>query len=239
MFIVSFKTSKKKIAVVLAAVLLVFVGCLFIFTGTKDENYAVSAMGKYRLEAADNAARISFLKQFGWSVNEEPVEITEVIIPSTFNETYEKYNEIQKEQGLDLSRYCGERCKRWTYEVTNYPQATEGVRANLLIKDDKVIGGDISTIALDGFMHGFVNPAQNPTAKAEESSSQSAASALESAAPLQETSSQAAEASSGSEEAVSSGSDGEKTQAEADGTVSSTERETLAPDPAMPNAPTD
>ena len=236
MFVVSFKTSKKKIAIIAAAVILVLVGCVLIFTGGREETFAVSAMGKYRLEAADNTARIGFLKQFGWKVNEEPVEITEIIIPATFNETYEKYNDIQKEQGLDLSRYCGERCKRWTYEVTNYPNAGEGVRANLIIKDDKVIGGDISTIELDGFMHGFVNPADDPAAgKKGENSSQESSSEEPSSMP--EASSGAGE--SGAQGDVSSEAGNAPASSSGDETVSSTERETLAPDPDMPNAPTD
>ena len=57
---------------------------------------------------------------------------------------------------MDLSKLKGKKVKRWTYEVTNYPKQTEGVRANLLVLDGKVVGGDIcSNDAANGFMHGF------------------------------------------------------------------------------------
>ena len=56
---------------------------------------------KYSLKAETNDERIGFLQQFGWTVNAEPIEISEVTIPRTFNEVYEKYNEIQKQQGMD------------------------------------------------------------------------------------------------------------------------------------------
>lgn len=118
----------------------------------------VSKLGKYNLSASDNAERMSFLSQFGWQVKEEPLEICEIVLPAQFNETYHNYNEIQKQQGLDLSRYAGKTCKRWTYEITNYPDQPEGVHANLLIIDGRVIGGDISSTQLNGFMHGFINP---------------------------------------------------------------------------------
>lgn len=219
MFVLSLKTSKKKLLIFAVVILAAILGCFLLFGRGGDESYAVSAMGKYSLAASDASSRMAFLAQFGWTANEEPVEICEVIIPAEFNETYQSYNELQKEQGLDLSKYAGRTCKRWTYEITNYPGQTEGVRANLLILDGKVIGGDISSTKLDGFMHGFVSPGAQPQA------GESTASVLESAPAPSGT----AEASSASTESV----------APTFAVESSTERETLAPDPNMPEAPVD
>ena len=58
---------------------------------------------------------------------------------------------------MDLSRYMGKRVKRWTYEITNYPNLTDSTRvyADLLIYDGRVIGGSIGTREADGFMQGF------------------------------------------------------------------------------------
>ena len=86
------------------------------------EQWAIAADLKYSLTAGDSDQRIAFLKQFGWDVEEEPVEVTEVVIPETFNSVYEQYNEIQKQQGLDLSKFGGVTCKKWVYQVTNYPK---------------------------------------------------------------------------------------------------------------------
>lgn len=208
MFVVSMKTSKKKIVLFAGIVVMVVAGCLLLFGIKGDESNAVSAMGKYNISASDNAQRLSFLSQFGWEVKEEPLEICEIVLPSEFNDTYQKYNEIQKQQGLDLGRYAGKSCKRWTYEVVNYPDKPQGVRANLLIMDGKVIGGDVASTELDGFMHGFVKPEALSNAT-ESSQSQLASSAQP------EASSQTFPVES------------------------STERETLAPDPNMPEAPVD
>ncbi|MBR2893486.1 MAG: DUF4830 domain-containing protein, partial [Clostridia bacterium] len=47
----------------------------------------------------------------------------------------------------------------WSYEIKNYPgyENTDGViRGNILVYDGIVIGGDICSIELDGFMAGFM-----------------------------------------------------------------------------------
>ena len=92
--------------------------------------------------------------------DEEPVEVCEVIIPAEFDETYTKYNEIQKGQGFDLSAYAGMRVKRWTYSVKNYTgyENQNCIRINMLVYEGLVIGGDVCSIELNGFMHGFSMP---------------------------------------------------------------------------------
>ena len=157
MFVLSIKPNHKKIIGIAALVLALVVG-VFVWSSSRDGGeWSVTASGKkYTLKASTNEERIAFLQQFGWTVNPEPLEITEVTIPSVFNEVYERYNELQKSQGLDLSRYAGKICKQWVYEVTNYPAQDTTVRATLLVLDGRVIGGDLSSPALDGFMSGFV-----------------------------------------------------------------------------------
>ena len=46
--------------------------------------------------------------------------LTEITIPEEFDKIFMGYNEIQKRQGLDLSRYKNKSVMRYTYEVTNY-----------------------------------------------------------------------------------------------------------------------
>jgi len=113
------------------------------------------SVNKSSLGVKSNEERINFLSQFGWEVNPEPLEIVEVHIPETFNSTYENYNTIQKKQGLDLSKYKGKSCNRFTYQVLNHKDSPKGTRANILVYKNKVIGGDICSVELDGFMHGF------------------------------------------------------------------------------------
>ena len=86
-------------------------------------------------------AQVRFLQSYGWEVNEQPCEMVQVVIPESFGDVYENYNEIQKQQGFDLSRFRGKQVSRCSYEVLNY--------------------GDICSIyAENGFMHGFSLPEQ-------------------------------------------------------------------------------
>lgn len=101
-----------------------------------------------------NEDRVGFLSQFGWEVEGDAVVAEEVSIPSEFDSVFISYNDLQKRQGLDLSRYKRKNVEHYRYVVTNY--GGEGtVYANLLIYRGKVIGGDISSAAMNGFVQGF------------------------------------------------------------------------------------
>lgn len=102
-----------------------------------------------------NQDRVEFLSQFGWSVNATPVETAEVTIPEEFDKIFTGYNEIQKRQGLDLSRYKKKTVMRYTYEVTNYEGEQGKVYANVIVYRNRVIGGDVCSADVNGFIHGF------------------------------------------------------------------------------------
>ena len=48
--------------------------------------------------------------------------------------------------------------KRYTYEITNYPSGETGVLVSLLLFRSAVVGGEVYTTSLDGFMHGLAMP---------------------------------------------------------------------------------
>lgn len=105
--------------------------------------------------------RQEFLKVLGWEVDSEPYEVADVLIPKKFDEVYARYNAIQKGQGLDLEKYRGKRCKRYAYLVHNHPSGEKTVRINLLVYGGKIVGGDVCSLGLDGFMHGLIVPVEN------------------------------------------------------------------------------
>lgn len=157
MFVVSLNSEKlKKIAVVCLALIFTVIGGVVYVSIT--EVAPVSKIGGYTMKASTAEERTAFFAQFGWEINEEPAEVKEVIIPEEFDETYTEYNKLQLSQGLDLEPFKGVRVKYWSYEILNYPQngsSNTKVMGNILIYDGIVVGGDVSSTELDGFMHGF------------------------------------------------------------------------------------
>jgi len=156
MFIVSIKTTKKKL---FAAAGLLALCLAVVIISPVASRQASADMGR-NYSASNSQERIAFLSQYGWEVNEEPTEVVEIIIPNEFSTVYENYNQLQLEEGFNLKDYCGKRVKRWTYQVINYPsyENTDLIFANLLIYDGKVVGGDICNVQIDGFMHCFTPP---------------------------------------------------------------------------------
>ena len=159
MFVLSVKKKQIKRILVLAAVIAAAAVLLIaIYSGDGTEAVPGGAQGIcYRAETQQE--RMQFIEQFGWLAEEDPAEISEVFLPEEFDEVYQNYNEIQKnENGLDLYKYRGKRVKRWSYCITNYPgyeNSRDTVRINLLVYSGLVIGGDVCSTQLDGFMHGF------------------------------------------------------------------------------------
>ena len=155
MFVVSVSSlGLKKVFGVLFA--LVSVSLVVVFFVNSQEKIAVKRVSLHSAETADD--RLAFISELGWIVDEEPIEIRQIAIPQEFDEVYDNYNEIQLSQGYDLTEYAGRSAKRWTYVIRNYPDVSadeDYIRINLLVCDGKIIGGDVCSIRLDGFMHGF------------------------------------------------------------------------------------
>ena len=106
--------------------------------------------------ADTDAGRIDFLEKQGWSVKREVVEEATFTLPEEFDRGRPGYNEIQKTQGLDLSRYRKKKVTRYTYEVTNYPNYEGTVYANLIVYRGRIIAADLSSADPLGFVTGVI-----------------------------------------------------------------------------------
>ncbi len=153
MFVYSVKSGQIKVGILMAFVLMTVIS-LFILS---KESQQTSSMNELSFNADSHEERMGFISQFGWEVEEDPIEIKEIIIPAEFSDTYVAYNDIQKKQGFDLTAFAEKRVKCWTYIVKNYEgyENQDCIHANILVYDGKVIGGDICSVRIDGFMHGF------------------------------------------------------------------------------------
>lgn len=155
MFVISLKSRLFKRVALCCVVLFSVAVLVVLFRCGSGESSASTRQVNSSIDDSD--AVLSFVTSLGWEVVETPDEIREVIIPPEFDEVYTNYNKIQLEQNYDLSKYAGERVKKWTYTIKNYPafEGEEFIKINVLVFDGKVIGGDVCSVKIDGFMHGF------------------------------------------------------------------------------------
>ena len=137
--------SKKTKALLLVIVLGLIAGAVALLAGTRNDPAAPE------IRLSTNEDRVAYLQSLGWTVEAEPVETLQFLLPDTLEDPYLTYNELQKEQGFDLSACCGKQVSRYTYTVTNYPGRTEGVQANLYVCEEAPVAGDILCPGADGF----------------------------------------------------------------------------------------
>lgn len=156
MMVMTAKVDMKKIAWILAAVVAGIIGLILLFGGDDAEVTSAPAV-------SSNDARVQFLKDFGWDVTSSPTESSQVRIPEETTEVFDRYNQVQKSQGYDLSNYAGKNVMRYVYKINNYPGATDPVYATVLVHKNQVIGGDVTNTAANGKVQGFKMP-QNSTA---------------------------------------------------------------------------
>lgn len=159
MFIFTARLNRKRLAAGAAALILLCGAALAVGTTDSDASINAAAPSTAPSKVKTNEDRIAYLESYGWQVRPEPVSVEELLIPETFDETYEEYLALQQSQGFDLTELCGKRVKRCTYEITNYPTGETGVQISLLIYKNKVVGGEVLSPQLNGFLHGLEMPA--------------------------------------------------------------------------------
>ena len=151
MLVMTAKVDKKKIAIILVAAIALIAGLFMLFGGSNDTPTAAT-------NVSNNDARVAFLKSFGWDVTNSPVESSQVRIPSETSEVFDRYNELQKSQGYDLSAFAGKTVMRFVYKINNFPNATEPVYATLLVYKNQIIGGDVTDTSAKGKVYSFKMP---------------------------------------------------------------------------------
>lgn len=152
MFIVTAKFSRRRVLAAVAVLLLVL-ALTVLPRACRKADEAPS------IPAETNEQRVAYLVSLGWKVNEQPIETLSVTLGDTLEEPYESYNALQLEQGFDLTRCCGKTLSRYTYVVTNYPDASLPCQADLYVCDGVVAAGDIVCTGENGFMAPLAFPA--------------------------------------------------------------------------------
>ncbi len=150
MFIYSIRASTVKII----GVMLLF-AVILTALALSGEGAAVSAFSSAtEVDYSDirtREDRIGFIKNFGIEIEEGSEEEKPFRMPDSFDRVILGYNELQKKQGLDLSKYENKRVTRYTYKVTNYKSEGE-VYANLFIYRGRIVACDLSSADPSGFV---------------------------------------------------------------------------------------
>lgn len=149
MMIYTVKFSKKKAVAILIAMAIVIAA---IILAVPKEGESTPTSAAVRVQTADDC--LAYIESLGYTAESTPLEQKEVTIPETFDAVYTEYNTLQQACGFDLSNYKGKTATLYTYAVTNYPGEPD-VRCDLLVRREEVIGGNLYTTAIDGFMHGL------------------------------------------------------------------------------------
>ncbi len=158
MFIFTAKVNRKKIFLGAVAAVLLCGAAIAAATALNAKGATTLSTGVDPKGISSNEDRVAYLKQYGWQVEEQPSSVEELIIPQEFDGTYAQYLDLQSSQGFDLTKYCGKRVKRYAYTITNYPTGESGVQVGILIYKNTVIGGEVLSAQLDGFIHSLRMP---------------------------------------------------------------------------------
>lgn len=103
-----------------------------------------------------NEDRLEFISRFVPEVSGEPKESVTFSVPESFDRIMLSYNEIQKSQGLDITKYKNKKVTRYTYEVDKYGENGEPIFINLIVYRGTVIACDISSQDPTGFVRPLV-----------------------------------------------------------------------------------
>lgn len=154
MFIVSAKVKPKKVIAGIIMFGAILIAVILLTAHLKRQN----SPSEQSITAATDEERISYLSALGWEADPSPIETLTFTLPDPLNASYLEYNELQLEQGFDLTAYAGKNVKRYSYAVHNYPGRPQDVQADLYLCEDIIIAGDILCCGDDGFVATLVFP---------------------------------------------------------------------------------
>lgn len=135
---------KNKLAIFLASLIAIMcsVSLILLASQTQSDVYIRS-----------DYDAINFLKTLGYDAELEPISVDTLLIPMVFDNIYSDYNKMQKKSGFDFEKYKGKQVQKRTYYIKNHIRSGDlEVIANLFIFEDKLIGGDIMSPSIYGFI---------------------------------------------------------------------------------------
>ena len=143
MFALNLKLSNRRLVIVLFAVILI--SAVLVATRAKSLLYD----NDNSTFCNDQAEILEYINSFGLVIGD--VTSSSIKVPEVFSDVYNNYNELQKQQGFDLTDYKGKVLTRYVGEVKNYNDS-DNVFVEVLTFDGIVVGADIFSTSVDGFI---------------------------------------------------------------------------------------
>lgn len=112
----------------------------------------------------DNDELIDFFNSLGYSVEEQHSNKS-IVIPSKFSSVFENYNKIQLAAGYDLKVYSGKKAELFSYRILDGNGQPTNYNANIIVYENTIIGGDISSVNFDGKMFPLIEKVKNENSK--------------------------------------------------------------------------
>ena len=161
MFVITANLNRKNLLAFVMALALLCGGVYTagVLLGERSLTASAAAEQGERKGVKTNEDRIAYLAEYGWTVQNDPISTEELQLPESFDDpVYADFLALQQEQGFDPTRYAGKRVKRYSYLITNYPTGEEGIVADLYLYKNTIIGGEVLSPQLNGFLHGLLMP---------------------------------------------------------------------------------
>ena len=108
--------------------------------------------------------QIAFLNDLGYKVNQKLYE-KDIVIPYKFSEVFENYNNVQLAAGYNLKKYSGRKARLYCYSLFDDIGLNAGYVANIIIYENTIIGGDISSSSINGKMMPLMEKEHNENSK--------------------------------------------------------------------------
>ena len=122
-----------------------------------DQSSALPTLAGISLEnIKTEEGRRALLEAAGVKPTEDAPSVADVSLPKALDAVLLGYNEIQKKQGLDLSRYAGKTVTRYTYRLTSENGAP--VYANLVFFRNQLVAADVTTTGSNALVSPLLLP---------------------------------------------------------------------------------
>ena len=144
--------NKRMLVCLTAAFVVIFIVCMVFVLDFRPKNIEINSK-QYNIVAQTDADVEKFAQQF--CETEALIGMQHEYIPTQFNDVYTSYNELQKKQGFDLEKYKGKKFVMYTYKIAEHKINGSDAYISVMVIDERVVGGHISTFIKDSPMYTF------------------------------------------------------------------------------------